>query len=129
MANYGRNGKLRSLFDGNSSTQATLKRRKNVVEADKVAGLIQVSREEPEEGIFILFDLENPKASKARRVTLSPRQARHLANVLMMYAEEAEGAADRRAEEISGRQARTTKWKTSSVCAEIPAAAEEQGGR
>jgi hypothetical protein len=61
---------------------------------DKVAGFLEVGRLEDEQKIVIKFPGLEPDASGAARIVLSPRYARHLANLLIEHASFAEAQAD-----------------------------------
>jgi hypothetical protein len=53
---------------------------------DKVAGFLEVSRVEDEQQVVIKVPELKPDASGAARIVLSPRYARHLANLLIEHA-------------------------------------------
>ena len=68
---------------------------------DKVAGFLEVGRIEDEQQIVIKVPGLKPDESGAARIVLSPRYARHLANLLVEHATFAEAQAD---DLISGRK-------------------------
>ena len=61
---------------------------------DKVAGFLEVGRTEDAQQIVIKLPELKPDASGAARIVLSPRYARHLANLLIEHAALAEAQAD-----------------------------------
>jgi hypothetical protein len=61
---------------------------------DKVAGFLEVGRTEDAQQIVIKLPELKPDASGAARIVLSPRYARHLANLLIEHAAFAEAQAD-----------------------------------
>jgi len=63
-------------------------------EVDKVAGFLEVGRIEDAQQIVIEVPGLTPDASGAARIVLSPRYARHLANLLIEHATFAETQAD-----------------------------------
>ncbi len=60
---------------------------------DKVAGFLEVGRTEDTQEVTIKFPELKPDASGAARIVLSPRYARHLANLLIENATYAEAEA------------------------------------
>jgi len=60
---------------------------------DKVAGLVEVDRTDDTHEVVITFPLSKPDASGLARIILQPRYARHLANVLIENAANAEAEA------------------------------------
>ena len=60
---------------------------------DKVAGFLEVWRTEDAQEIVIKLPELKPDASGAARIVLSPRYARHLANLLIEHAAFAEADA------------------------------------
>ena len=63
---------------------------------EKVAGVLEVSRTEDTYEIVMVHPDLKPDASGVGRIVFSARHARHLANVLIEYATEAEAAAARK---------------------------------
>jgi hypothetical protein len=61
---------------------------------DKVAGFLEVGRIEDEQQIVIKVPGLKPDATGAACIVLSPRYARHLANLLIEHATFAEAQAD-----------------------------------
>jgi hypothetical protein len=73
------------------------------VEVDKVAGFLEVGRTEDARQIVIRLPELKPDATGAARIVLSPRYARHLANLLIehaAFAEEDVGGALSRSEHL-----------------------------
>ena len=63
-------------------------------EVDKVAGFLEIGRTEDTQEIVIKLPDLKPDARGAARIVLSPRYARHLANLLIENATYAEAEAD-----------------------------------
>jgi hypothetical protein len=61
---------------------------------DKVAGFLEVGRIEDQQKFVIKVPGLKPDASGAARIVLSPRYARHPANLLIEHATFAESQAD-----------------------------------
>ena len=70
-----------------------MKSRRNRPSVDQVAGILEVLRTDDGVGILITHPKLKTDASGMNRIVLLPRQARHFANLLIMYAEEAESDA------------------------------------
>ncbi len=82
-------------------------------EVDKVAGFLEVGRIEDEQQIVIKVPGLTPDASGAARIVLSPRYARHLANLLIEHATFAETQADDQMSRIK-QSPRTSRDRKSS---------------
>lgn len=63
---------------------------------EKVAGVLEVSRTDDTHEIVIVHPDLKPDATGVGRIVFSTRHARHLANVLLEHATEAEAAAARK---------------------------------
>ena len=63
---------------------------------EKVAGVLEVSRTEDTHEIVIIHPDLKPDATGVGRIVFSPRHARHLANLLIENATEAEADAARK---------------------------------
>jgi hypothetical protein len=63
---------------------------------EKVAGVLEVSRTEDTNEIVITHPDLKPDATGVSRIVFSPRHARHLANLLIECATEAEAEAVRK---------------------------------
>ena len=63
---------------------------------DKVAGVLEVSRTDDTQQVVIIHPDLKPDASGVGRLVFSPRHARHLANLLIEFATDAEAEAVRK---------------------------------
>jgi hypothetical protein len=69
-------------------------RKRGAVIVDRVAGFWEVDRVGDGCSVAIQHPEVKPDEEGMCHIELSPRQARHLASLLMMYAEEAEARSD-----------------------------------
>jgi hypothetical protein len=60
---------------------------------DQVASFLEVLRTDDGLGIVMMHPILKTDASGVNHIELSPRQARHFANLLILHAEEAESDA------------------------------------
>lgn len=69
-------------------------RKRRPVTVDRVAGFWEVARVDDGFSVAIQHPEVKPDEEGMCHIELSPRQARHLASLLMMHAEEAEAQSD-----------------------------------
>jgi hypothetical protein len=78
------------------------RQKRRMLEMDRVAGVIEVSLIDDTHEVVISYPASKPNSSGVHEIVIMPRYARHLAQVLIEYADISE--AESRAKELAQKQ-------------------------